>query len=102
MTEKRIGKEHYDSSEYFEGRGTAHLTDTESPFQRYRIEKVTAIHPPMPGDRVVDLGCGWGTFGFALAVTAPRSLRADRGIAAISVRDRCNFGRRLMPEPAAG
>jgi len=67
MSERRIGKEHYDSGEYFEGRGTAHLTDRESPFQRYRVEKVTAIHPPMPGDRVVDLGCGWGTFGFALA-----------------------------------
>jgi len=67
MTEGRIGKEHYDSSEYFEGRGTAHLTDLESPFQRYRVAKVTAIHPPMPTDRVVDLGCGWGTFGFALA-----------------------------------
>lgn len=67
MTEGRIGKEHYDSGEYFEGRGTAHLTDAGSPFQRYRIEKVTAIHPPMAGDRVVDLGCGWGTVGFALA-----------------------------------
>ena len=67
MSEARIGKEHYDSGEYFEGRGTAHLTDRGSPFQRYRVEKVTAIHPPMAGDRVVDLGCGWGTFGFALA-----------------------------------
>jgi len=67
MTDARIGKEHYDSGEYFEGRGTAHLTDSQSPFQRYRIEKVTAIHPPMSGDRVVDLGCGWGTVGFALA-----------------------------------
>lgn len=67
MTGERIGKEHYDSSEYFEGRGAAHLTDLDSPFQRYRVAKVTAIHPPMPTDRVVDLGCGWGTFGFALA-----------------------------------
>jgi len=67
VTEPRIGREHYDSSEYFEGRGAAHLTDLQSPFQRYRIEKVRAIHPPLPTDRVVDLGCGWGTFGFALA-----------------------------------
>ena len=26
-----------------------------------------ALHAPGPGDRVVDLGCGWGTFSFALA-----------------------------------
>ena len=67
MTEPRIGREHYDSSEYFEGRGAVQLHDLESPFQRYRIRKVLEIHPPMPTDRVVDLGCGWGTFCFALA-----------------------------------
>jgi len=67
MTAPRIGKEHYDSSEYFEGRGAAHLTDLESPFQRYRVAKVSQIHPPLATDRVVDLGCGWGTIGFALA-----------------------------------
>lgn len=67
MSEPRIGREHYDSSEYFEGRGSGHLTDLDSPFQRYRVAKVTAIRPPRSTDRVVDLGCGWGTFGFALA-----------------------------------
>jgi 2-polyprenyl-3-methyl-5-hydroxy-6-metoxy-1,4-benzoquinol methylase len=67
VSEPRIGQEHYDSSEYFEGRGAAHLTDLDSPFQRYRVEKVRQIHPPLPTDRVVDLGCGWGTFGFAFA-----------------------------------
>ena len=67
MSEERIGKEFYDSSDYFENRGTAHLTDYESPFQRYRIDKVLGIHAPSPEDRVVDLGCGWGTFDFALA-----------------------------------
>lgn len=66
-SEPRIGKEHYDSTGYFQGRGSEHLTDLESPFQRYRVSKVTAIRPPRSSDRVVDLGCGWGTFGFALA-----------------------------------
>jgi ubiquinone/menaquinone biosynthesis C-methylase UbiE len=28
---------------------------------------VTALADPRPDDRVVDLGCGWGTFEFALA-----------------------------------
>ncbi len=67
MTEPRIGKEHYDSSTYFEGEDAAHLTDADSPFQRYRVAKVTELAGPQPTDRVVDLGCGWGTFGFALA-----------------------------------
>ncbi len=61
---ERIGREFYDSTDYFEG---AHLVDPESPFQRYRVRKVLEIHQPGPGDRTVDLGCGWGTFTFVLA-----------------------------------
>jgi len=64
---ERIGKEFYDSSGYFEGGAAAHITDLESAFQRYRVEKVLEIHRPGAEDRVADLGCGWGTFGFALA-----------------------------------
>ncbi len=67
MGEPRIGREFYDSSGYFDTVGATHLTDHESTFQRYRIEKVLGIHTPTPAARVVDLGCGWGTFGFALA-----------------------------------
>ncbi len=64
---ERIGKEFYDSSGYFENRTTAHLIDYESPFQQYRVRKVLDLHTPRAGDRVADIGCGWGTFGFALA-----------------------------------
>ncbi|MEQ9399370.1 MAG: class I SAM-dependent methyltransferase [Longimicrobiales bacterium] len=66
MSDGTIGKEFYDSSDYFEG-GTEHLQDMDSAFQRYRVRKVLEIHEPGPGDRVADLGCGWGTFGFVLA-----------------------------------
>jgi ubiquinone/menaquinone biosynthesis C-methylase UbiE len=66
VTEARIGKEYYDRSDYFEG-DTEHLTDLASPFQRYRISKVLEIYRPNSQDRVLDLGCGWGTFCFALA-----------------------------------
>ena len=62
--ESRIGKEYYDSSGYFEV-GAGHLADPESRFQRYRIGKVLEIHRPGPSDRVADLGCAWGTLGFA-------------------------------------
>jgi len=63
----RIDAAYYDSSDYFEGVGAGHIVDVDSPFQRYRLAKVLEIHAPAPGDRVVDLGCGWGTFSFALA-----------------------------------
>lgn len=62
---RRIDAEYYDSTTYF---GDApHLLDRDSAFQRYRIRMVTELADPRPGDRVVDLGCGWGTFEFALA-----------------------------------
>jgi len=65
MTEERIGRDFYDRSDYFEG-GTQHLQDLDSPFQRYRIAKVLQIYEPGPEERVLDLGCGWGTFCWAL------------------------------------
>jgi len=66
MTEPRIGREFYDQSDYFEG-GTGHIVDTGSRFQRYRVRKVLEVWTPMSGHRVVDFGCGWGTFGFELS-----------------------------------
>ena len=65
MTEERIGNEFYDRKYYFEG-PTDHLLDIDSPFQRYRIEKVLQLYEPGPEERVLDLGCGWGTFCWAL------------------------------------
>ena len=65
MDGRRIDAEYYDSTSYFEA--APHLVDRESAFQRYRIRMVTALADPHPTDRVVDLGCGWGTFEFALA-----------------------------------
>lgn len=85
---ERIGKEYYDSSDYFEGRGATHIADLESPFQRYRVEKVLAIHAPMPGDRVVDLGCGWGTMGFALAGRVAEVVGVDFSEKSIEVCER--------------
>ena len=66
MSEERIGPEYYDGEGYFD-EGTEHITDPESPFQRYRVRKVLEIHHPDRDDRVLDLGCGWGTFSLALA-----------------------------------
>jgi len=63
--EERLGREHY-GREYFEGEAR-HLLDPASRFQRYRVRKVLQLYRPGSDARVVDLGCGWGTFSFALA-----------------------------------
>jgi ubiquinone/menaquinone biosynthesis C-methylase UbiE len=76
MTEERIGREFYDRSDYFEG-GTEHLQDLDSPFQRYRIDKVLQIYEPGPEERVLDLGCGWGTFCWALGPRVAEMVGVD-------------------------
>jgi cyclopropane fatty-acyl-phospholipid synthase-like methyltransferase len=73
----RIGKEHYDSSDYFEGERAKHLTDRDSTFQRYRVAKVVELAAPESTDRVVDLGCGWGTFELALATRVAEVVGVD-------------------------
>jgi SAM-dependent methyltransferase len=94
---ERIGREYYDSSDYFDGDAASHITDPDSPFQRYRVAKVLAIHDPAPTDRVVDLGCGWGTFGFALGGRVAEVVGVDFSEKSIEI---CRG--RLAREPAPG
>lgn len=89
---ERIGKEWYDSTAYFDD--PHHITDYESPFQRYRLAKVLELYRPGAGERVVDVGCGWGTFSFALADTAAQVVGVDFSEKSIAL---CN--RRLEREP---
>jgi ubiquinone/menaquinone biosynthesis C-methylase UbiE len=96
MTDERIGKEHYDSSDYFEGERARHLTHGDSAFQRYRIAKVMQLAEPTSTDRVVDLGCGWGTFELALADRVAEVVGIDFSERAIEL---CR--RRLDAEPHA-
>lgn len=92
MSEPRIGKEYYDSTAYFDDPG--HISDTDSPFQRYRIRKVLELRRPTPTDRVVDVGCGWGTFSFVLAELAAEVVGVDFSERSIAL---CND--RLAREP---
>lgn len=57
---------YYEDSDYFD-KGKAVFLNLGSPFQKYRINKVRAIYSPQKMENVVDLGCGWGTFCFALS-----------------------------------
>jgi cyclopropane fatty-acyl-phospholipid synthase-like methyltransferase len=92
VDKERIGKEWYDSTAYFDD--PDHITDYESPFQRYRLEKVLELHRPVAGDRVVDVGCGWGTFSFALADEVADVVGVDFSEKSVAL---CN--RRLEREP---
>ena len=76
MTGVRIGREFYDRSDYFEG-GTEHLFDLDSRFQQYRIDKVLEIYEPGPEERVLDLGCGWGTFCWTLGPRVAEMVGVD-------------------------
>ena len=96
MTEERIGREFYDRSDYFEG-GTEHLQDLDSPFQRYRVDKVLQIYEPRPDERVLDLGCGWGTFCWALGHRVTEMVGVDFSQKSI---DLCE--RRLADAPIEG
>jgi ubiquinone/menaquinone biosynthesis C-methylase UbiE len=76
MTGERIGREFYDQSDYFEG-GAEHLQDFNSPFQKYRIDKVLQIYEPGAEERVLDLGCGWGTFCWVLGPRVAEMVGVD-------------------------
>lgn len=72
---ERIDAAYYDATTYFEE--APHLLDRDSRFQRYRIRMVNELARPRPDDRVVDFGCGWGTFEFALAPRVEHILGVD-------------------------
>ena len=63
-----------------------HLADLSSRFQRYRAREVMALYNLGPDDRVLDLGCGWGTVTFAAADRARNVVGIDLSKEAI---DRC-------------
>jgi SAM-dependent methyltransferase len=90
-----IDQRYYDRSLYFEAH-TAHLTNPNSRFQRYRVSKVLEIYDPSPTESVVDLGCGWGTFSFALAPRVARVVGVDFSEKSISLCER-----RLAEQPHA-
>lgn len=81
-----LGPEYYDRTDYFEGRGS-HLTDPESPFHRYRVRHVLRLASPRPGERVVDLGSGWGTLSFALAPLVGEVVGVDFSSRAVALSE---------------
>ena len=91
-TPDRIDAAYYDRSQYFDAR---HLEDLDSPFQRYRVEKVLGIYDPFPGERVLDLGCGWGTFEWMLAPRVAEVVGVDFSAKSIEICERRRASARL-------
>lgn len=56
----------YNNSDYFDKNKKVFL-DRNSKFQKYRIEAILKLHIPKHNEKIVDLGCGWGTFSFTFA-----------------------------------
>ena len=84
---ERIDSDWYDRSTYFDV--PRHLQDFESSFQRYRAAKVLELCAPRATDRVLDLGCGWGTISFALAPRVREVVGldfAERAVASCNAR----------------
>jgi len=67
QSHQTINARYYDESDYFDGGIRGHTDLLRSPLQRYRIAKVLQLYTPNEGERIADLGCGLGTFCFALA-----------------------------------
>ncbi len=62
------------TEDYFSNR---RLENFRSRFQRYRTSKVMSLHELRPEDRVLDLGCGWGTISFAAGERARNVVGVD-------------------------
>ena len=82
---ERIDADYYDRSGYF---AAGHLRDRQSPFQRYRVEKVLSIYDPAPHERVLDLGCGWGTFEWAIGPRVTEVVGVDFSAKSVELCER--------------
>ncbi len=69
------------TTEYFSNR---RMENFQSRFQRYRTRKVMSLHKLRPGDRVLDLGCGWGTISFAASERAQSVVGVDASPEAVA------------------
>jgi ubiquinone/menaquinone biosynthesis C-methylase UbiE len=61
------------------------MANIRSRFQRYRIRNLFRLYQPEPADRVLDIGCGWGTITFALSSKVHRVIGIDNDPESIEI-----------------
>jgi SAM-dependent methyltransferase len=103
MTDRRLTA--YDVADHYDDAYFADLTAryrTRNRFARTRIANVFSLLPELAGRRLVDLGCGMGTFtveaagrgAWATGVDpAPAAVRAARAVAVAEQAERATFVR---------
>jgi len=77
----------YDEGDYFDSKADV-FEDLNNPFQLYRLSKVLQIYKPNETERVLDLGCGWGTFTIALAPICKEVVGVDYSQKSVDFCDR--------------
>jgi SAM-dependent methyltransferase len=77
--------EHYDEAYYAD---LAERYTRRSRFARQRVANVLSLLPPLDGLRVVDIGCGMGTFAIECARRGAVALGVDPAPAALPVARR--------------
>lgn len=81
----------YDVAGHYDERYFADLASRyrrRNRFARTRIRNVFSLLPPLDGRRVVDLGCGMGTFTIETARDGARSVGIDPAAAAVDAASR--------------
>jgi cyclopropane fatty-acyl-phospholipid synthase-like methyltransferase len=70
-------KRYYERNYYSSANVEEIIQHLDSPLHRYRIRKVLELYTPRANETVLDLGCAWGTFSFALQRFAGTVIGAD-------------------------
>lgn len=73
-------RDEYDEAYY---RRLSESYEQGNPFSRQRIRNVLGLLPPLDGKRLVDLGCGMGTFTLEAAARGARAVGVDFTEAAV-------------------
>lgn len=81
---KKIDSQYYNSSDYFH-QDEEIYKDLNHRIQQYRITNILKIYRPKKNEKVLDLGCGWGTFCTAIAPMCEKIVGLDYSSKSIGI-----------------